>query len=143
MVFPAELAFSSPFQPTPVLIYIHWCVYGNVYRRFIDRLVFQRLSPVPTSLPILLTNTPRSCLPSWVSFSITQTLIFEYDVMEGDLTESLSLSDRHALVFGFNATLGSSGYERKLRSVVAQASTNPTVAVQRVREKHNWLKTDR
>ncbi|CAM9243696.1 unnamed protein product, partial [Ectocarpus sp. 8 AP-2014] len=60
------------------------------------------------------------------------TLVFEYNVVEGDLTDSLACSDRHALVFGFNATFGSSGYEAKLRSLVAQASTNPTVAVDRV-----------
>lgn len=62
-----------------------------------------------------------------------QTLVFEYNVVEGDLTDGLACSDRHALVFGFNATFGSSGYEAKLRSLVAQASTNPTVAVDRVR----------
>lgn len=62
----------------------------------------------------------------------SQTLIFEYEVAPGDLTNSLALSDRHALVFGFNATFGSSGYESKLRSLVAQASTNPTLAAERV-----------
>lgn len=63
---------------------------------------------------------------------LPQTLVFEYEVAAGDLTEDLAYSDRHALVFGFNATYGSSGYESKLRSLVAQASTNPTVAVDRV-----------
>lgn len=62
-----------------------------------------------------------------------QTLVFEYEVTGGDLTDSLACSDRHPLVFGFNATFGSTGYESKLRSLVAQASTNPTVAVDRVR----------
>eukprot|EP00752_Nemacystus_decipiens_P003960 g3626.t1 len=60
------------------------------------------------------------------------TLIFEYEVLEGDLTDSLSYTDRHALKFGFNATVDSSGYESKLRSLVAQASSNPTVAVDKV-----------
>lgn len=64
-----------------------------------------------------------------------QTLEFEYEVAEGDLTEDLAYSDRHALVYGFNATYGSSGYESKLRSLIAQASTNPTVAVDRVSRK--------
>ena len=63
---------------------------------------------------------------------LEQTLVFEYEVAEGDLTDSLSYTDRHALKFGFNATFGSSGYETKLRSLVAQASTNPTVAVDKV-----------
>lgn len=53
-------------------------------------------------------------------------------MVEGDLTDSLSCTDRHALKFGFNATFGSSGYESKLRSLVAQASTNPAVAVDKV-----------
>ncbi|CAM9102436.1 unnamed protein product [Scytosiphon promiscuus] len=68
----------------------------------------------------------------YVGGSGSQTLFFEYEVIAGDLTDRLACSDRHALVFGFNATLGSTGYESKLRSLVAQASTNPTVAVDRV-----------
>lgn len=71
------------------------------------------------------TPPPRAC--------DRQTLTFEYEVAEGDLTDSLAYSDRHALVFGFNATFGSSGYESKLRSLVAQASTSPTVAAEKVR----------
>lgn len=50
----------------------------------------------------------------------------------GDLSDGLALSDRHALSFGFNTTFGSTGYESKLRSLVAQASTNPSVPVDRV-----------
>lgn len=82
-------------------------------------------------LPPTLCALPSRC--SCIPYA-SQTLTFEYEVTDADLTHSLACSDRHALVFGFNATLGSSGYESKLRSLVAQASTNPTVAVDRVRE---------
>lgn len=68
-----------------------------------------------------------------------QTLLFEYAVAEGDLTAGISLADRHALEFGFNASFGARGYESKLRSLVAQASTNPTVAMDRVRENRKIL----
>ena len=84
-----------------------------------------------------LERTTRSPIsapsPLVVRVSHYQTLTFEYEVADADLTRRLACSDRHALVFGFNATLGSSGYESKLRSLVAQASTNPSVAVDRVR----------
>lgn len=56
---------------------------------------------------------------------------------EGDLTDSLDVSDRHALVFGFDAALGMRGYESKLRSLIAQASTNPSIAVERVSVAHS------
>lgn len=52
---------------------------------------------------------------------------------DGDLTDRLSLSDRHALVFGFDAAAREGGYESELRSLVAQASTNPSVPADRVR----------
>lgn len=60
-----------------------------------------------------------------------------------DLTDTLAISDRHALTFGFNTTFGSSGYESKLRSLVAQASSNPTLAVERVSESHGKCRRGR